>query len=61
MDYQLVRLSGIAVLDVILLYAAFLYYDKNQTISFVSLLMAVIVTLAYVLSTLFFKNAQKQP
>jgi hypothetical protein len=57
MDLQLVvRLSGIAILDVILLYVAYLFYDKNQTISLVSLIVAVVITLAYVLSTLYFKN-----
>ena len=57
MNLQLVvRLAGIAVLDVIILYVAYLFYDKNQTISLVSLLVAIVITLAYVLSTLYFKN-----
>jgi hypothetical protein len=57
MNLQLVvRLAGIAVLDVILLYVAYLFYDKNQIISLVSILVAIVVTLAYVLSTLYFKN-----
>ena len=57
MDLQLlVRLAGIAVFDVILLYVAYLYYGKSQVISIVSLVVAVVITLAYVLSTLYFKN-----
>jgi Na+/proline symporter len=57
MDLQLlVRLAGIAVLDVILLYITGFYYDKNKTISLVSLLVAAVITLAYVLSTLYFKK-----
>ena len=57
MDLQLVvRLTGIAILDIIILYVAYLFYDKNQTISLVSLLVAVVITLAYVLSTVYFKN-----
>ena len=57
MDLQLaVRLAGIAVLDVIILYVAYFYWNKNLTISLVSLIFAVIITLAYVLSTLYFKN-----
>lgn len=57
MNLQLVvRLAGIAVLDVILLYVAYLFYDKSQIISLVSLLVAIVITLVYVLSTLYFKN-----
>jgi hypothetical protein len=57
MDLQLVvRLFGIAVLDVIILYVAYLFYDKNPTISLVSLIVGVVITLSYVLSTLYFKN-----
>ena len=57
MDLQLlVRLVGIAVIDVIILYVGYLFYDKNTIISLASLFLAIIITLAYVLSTLYFRN-----
>jgi hypothetical protein len=61
MDLQLlVRLVGIAVIDVIILCAGYLFYDKNRIISLGSLLLAIIITLAYVLSTLYFRNVAQR-
>ena len=57
MDLQLaVRLIGIAILDVFILYVAYMFYHKNPTISLISLLVAVVITLAYVLSTVYFRH-----
>jgi hypothetical protein len=56
----LVRLVGIAVIDVIILYAGYQFYDKNRIISLASLLLAIIITLACVLSTLYFRNVAQR-
>ncbi|MGA2681064.1 MAG: hypothetical protein ABSF44_04600 [Candidatus Bathyarchaeia archaeon] len=60
MDLQLVvRLVGIAIIDIIIFYVAYLFYDKSRTTSFAALVLALLITLAYVLSTLYFRNKTK--
>jgi hypothetical protein len=61
MDLQLVvRLVGIAIIDVVIFYVAYVFYDKSRNTSFVALVLVLLITLAYVLSTLYFRNKTKR-
>ena len=56
MDLQaVVKLAGISAIDVVMLYVAYLYYDKNPTVSLSLLFIAVVIALAYVISEVYFK------